>query len=98
MRALFAYISLPFLTVLTTGCVTTTPPTAVHQPMTVRPQAIAASGSNGSIFSSVQSRPLFEDRHARMVGDVLANTQAASRLLAEDPPDIDTARQSTGHP
>jgi flagellar L-ring protein precursor FlgH len=69
---------------LLTGCVTTTPPTAVHQPMTVRPQAVTATGSNGSIFNASNSRPLFEDRHARMVGDVLTiniieNTAASKK-------------------
>jgi flagellar L-ring protein precursor FlgH len=63
--------------------VTTTPATAVHQPMTARPQAVAAASSNGSIFNAAQMRPLFEDRRARMVGDVItiniAENTAASK-------------------
>lgn len=53
------------------ACVTTVPPTSVHQPMTARPQAIVVNNSNGSIFSTASSRPLFEDRRARFVGDII---------------------------
>jgi flagellar L-ring protein precursor FlgH len=54
------------------GCVTTTPATAVHQPMTARPAAqAAATPVNGAIFNAGSSRPLFEDRRARFVGDTL---------------------------
>jgi flagellar L-ring protein precursor FlgH len=54
------------------GCVTTTPPTAVHQPMTARPEPRAAiAPSSGAIFSVASARPLFEDRRARFVGDTL---------------------------
>lgn len=54
------------------GCVTTTPPTSVHQPMTVRPPEPARLAvPNGSIYQAAYSRPLFEDRRARNVGDTL---------------------------
>lgn len=54
------------------GCVTTTPPTAVHQPMTARPEPRSAiAPGNGAIFSVASARPLFEDRRARFVGDTL---------------------------
>jgi len=54
------------------ACVTTTPPTAVHQPMTIRPEAHSpAAGGNGSIYSMSNARPLFEDRRARFVGDII---------------------------
>lgn len=55
------------------GCIAATPPTAVHQPMTVRPPAVVqASIANGSIYQAAPSyRPLFEDRRARGVGDIL---------------------------
>lgn len=61
-----------FLLVSLAGCVTTTPPTAVHQPMTARPEPRPAiTPSNGTIFSIASARPLFEDRRARFVGDTL---------------------------
>jgi flagellar L-ring protein precursor FlgH len=57
--------------VLTSAC-STTPPTNVHQPMTARPamRAEPVSG-NGAIFQAGYSRPLFEDRRARFVGDTI---------------------------
>lgn len=54
------------------GCVTTTPPTAVHQPMTARPEPRAyAAPATGAIYNVASARPLFEDRRARYVGDIL---------------------------
>jgi flagellar L-ring protein precursor FlgH len=48
------------------------PDTHVHQPMSARPvlntQPIPA---NGAIYNVANSRPLFEDRRARFVGDTL---------------------------
>ncbi|MEW6513284.1 MAG: flagellar basal body L-ring protein FlgH [Pseudomonadota bacterium] len=57
---------------LLAGCVTTTPSTAIHQPMTVRPEAKPVMApANGSIYNVATSRPLFEDRRARLVGDTI---------------------------
>jgi len=70
---------------LLAGCATTTPPTALHQPMSVRPEARTATTSvNGAIFNVSSSRPLFEDRRARYVGDTLTiniveKTQASKK-------------------
>lgn len=56
---------------LLSGCVSTIPPTGVHQPMTARPEASkVAPLANGAIFQN-GARPLFEDRRARYVGDTL---------------------------
>ena len=63
---------------LLAGCATT-PPASVHQPMTARPEPRpAAALANGAIFQGAYAtsggysyRPLFEDRRARAVGDVL---------------------------
>ncbi|MFO7541411.1 MAG: flagellar basal body L-ring protein FlgH [Thiobacillus sp.] len=54
------------------GC-GTTPSSIVQQPTTARPQALAAqmASANGAIFQAAAYRPLFEDRKARQVGDVL---------------------------
>lgn len=76
---------LPILTALMlAGCVTTTPPTAVHQPMSARPEMRpTATPSNGAIYSIATARPLFEDRRARFVGDTItiniAENVAASK-------------------
>jgi flagellar L-ring protein precursor FlgH len=57
---------------LLAGCVTTTPPTSVAQPMTARPESRnAAAQQNGSIYNIASMRPLFEDRRARFIGDTI---------------------------
>lgn len=54
------------------GCVTTAPTTAIHQPMSIRSEARSgAPPSNGAIFNITSARPLFEDRRARFVGDTI---------------------------
>lgn len=64
------------------GCAVT-PSTIVQGPTTIRPQAAApVAAGNGAIFQAAAYRPLFEDRRARMVGDILTiriveNTNAA---------------------
>jgi flagellar L-ring protein FlgH len=66
------------------GC-GTTPTTIVQQPTTARPQAQPTQvASNGAIYQAAAYRPLFEDRRARHVGDVLTilineKTQAAKQ-------------------
>ena len=68
-----------------------TPPASVHQPMSARPAPPpTAVPANGAIFQTqyagqpgYRNRPLFEDRRARSVGDVLTininETTAASK-------------------
>lgn len=69
---------------LLAGCVTTTPSTAVHQPMTVRPEARGAvAPANGSIYNVATARPLFEDRRARLVGDTLTINIAEKTAAAK---------------
>jgi flagellar L-ring protein precursor FlgH len=55
------------------GCVSTTPPTSVHQPVSVRPTPRGQlAPSDGSIYHAGYSTGfLFEDRRARNVGDTL---------------------------
>ncbi|HEY9097246.1 MAG TPA: flagellar basal body L-ring protein FlgH [Thiobacillus sp.] len=49
-----------------------TPSSIVDKPTTARPEAkAAAAASNGAIYQVASYRPLFEDRRARHVGDVL---------------------------
>ncbi len=78
-------IAIAFATVVVAGCVSTVPGTAVHQPMSVRPEAKdAVVSGNGAIFNVASSRPLFEDRRARFVGDTLTiniveKTQASKK-------------------
>ena len=53
------------------GCVT--PAANVHQPMTIKPvENKMVVPANGAIFQAgVNERPLFEDRRARNIGDIL---------------------------
>lgn len=79
------------------GCMHVTPPTAVHQPMSARPEPRPqVAAPNGSIYQAAYARPLFEDRRARFVGDTLTisiveKTQASkkSSSSAEKSQDID---------
>lgn len=68
-------IFLPLLAlVLLPGCAAlySTPPTAVHQPMTATPETRAqATEATGAIYRTVAVQPLFEDRRARRVGDII---------------------------
>lgn len=58
--------------VLATSACQTVPPTNVHQPMSARPAPRPELGAaNGSIYQVGVSRPLFEDRRARYVGDTI---------------------------
>jgi len=67
-RILFLIGLLPGLA----GCVSN-PPTSVHQPMTVKPvERKVAAPADGAIFhAGANERPLFEDKRARNVGDIL---------------------------
>lgn len=59
---------------LVAGCASVypTPPTGVHQPMSVRPEARGQMPqASGAIFQAAATRPLFEDRRARHVGDLI---------------------------
>jgi flagellar L-ring protein precursor FlgH len=64
---------------------TSVPPTNVHQPMTARPEVRQiAPLANGAIYQAANSRPLFEDRRARFVGDTITvkiteNTSASKK-------------------
>ncbi|TCS39168.1 flagellar L-ring protein precursor FlgH [Paucimonas lemoignei] len=57
-----------------TGCAMT-PDTIVQGPTTARPLPPQAhQPANGSIFQAATYRPMFEDRRARFVGDILTMT------------------------
>jgi flagellar L-ring protein precursor FlgH len=67
IRAAAALLALPLA-----ACITTTPATSVHQPMSVRPPTVPVPAqANGAIYQAGYHRPLFEDRRARNIGDTL---------------------------
>ncbi len=71
MKTRFASVAVCLLSLA--GCVSTTPPTSLHQPVSVRPtprQQLAPA--DGAIYHAGYSTSfLFEDRRARNVGDTL---------------------------
>lgn len=91
---------LALISVALAGCVST-PPTGVHQPMTVRPNSNSEKiAANGSIYQANAGRPLFEDRRARYIGDILTvniveNTTATIKS-SSDASSTGTATASVG--
>jgi len=70
MKSRFRFLSVALLAGLA-GCATT-PASIVLQPTTAPAQPLAgAAPANGAIFQAAAYRPLFEDRRARTVGDLL---------------------------
>ncbi|HUO44433.1 MAG TPA: flagellar basal body L-ring protein FlgH [Burkholderiales bacterium] len=64
------------------GCATA-PSTIVHQPLTARPAPAANASANGAIYQAGNTyHPLFEDHHARYVGDTLI-IQIAEKMQAD---------------
>ena len=85
------------LLALLSGCASiySTPPTAVHQPMTARPEARTQAGpANGAIYRTAVARPLFEDRRARHVGDTIT-INLVERTTAQKSANATAARNSS---
>jgi flagellar L-ring protein precursor FlgH len=59
-----------FSALVLVGC-DSDPPTRVQLPTTVRPNPAPVAAADGSIFRANGSRPLYEDRRARFVGDTI---------------------------
>ena len=58
--------------VLALAACNTVPDSIVQRPTSTRPEPrVASTPSNGAIFQAASYRPLFEDRRARHVGDLL---------------------------
>ncbi len=82
--------------VLSSGCATV-PPTNVHQPMTARPAPrLDTMAGNGAIFRASNSRPLFEDRRARYVGDTITvNITESTSASMKSNDQLDKSNTST---
>jgi flagellar L-ring protein FlgH len=71
MRGFSAIVMVGLIATGLIGC-STVPETIVQHPTNVRPQIAApVPQANGAIFQASAYRPMFEDRRARMVGDML---------------------------
>lgn len=64
----------PLLVALLAGCSAVEPTTLLSSPTSTRPVAapVSIAPSNGAIFQVSSFRPMFEDRRARAVGDILS--------------------------
>ncbi len=64
--------AMSFTLLLTMSACAVTPSTIVKQPMTAKPSATAPEKANkGAIFNASLYHPLFEDRRARYIGDII---------------------------
>lgn len=71
MKAIKIQFGMMLMMIILAGC-STVPATNVHQPMSVRPAlSPERAATGGAIYQASYSRPLFEDRRARNIGDVL---------------------------
>lgn len=65
----------------------TVPSSIVQQPTSIKPSSVSgaamAAPANGAIFQSASYRPLFEDRRARLVGDLLTITISETTTAAK---------------
>ena len=88
-------LSLALCTLTGAGCISVTPPTSVHQPISVRPApAQPAQRTDGAIYSGGLSNGLFfEDRRARNVGDTLT-IQIVEKTDASKSSNTNTGRTS----
>lgn len=65
------FSAIVMMAVIMSGCATV-PDSITHQPTTTRPPMPAAQApTNGAIFQANAYRPMFEDRRARLVGDMI---------------------------
>jgi flagellar L-ring protein precursor FlgH len=69
----YGYVLAVAVSIFMAGCGTGVPPTRIHQPMTAKPEnRIVVVPSDGAIYhAGVNEHPLFEDKRARNVGDIL---------------------------
>jgi len=83
------------------GC-DTDPPTRVQLPTTIRPNPAPVAAADGSIYHATNSRPIFEDRRARFVGDtisvLLVEKTSANRKTKESADRNSSAAVNIGTP
>lgn len=70
---MFRMVRLVTLALLLTGCASKVPPSSIHQPTTAKPaeEKVVASMDGAIFHAGVNERPLFEDKRARNIGDIL---------------------------
>lgn len=95
MKLAIPLLSLALAGGLLAGCVTTTPPTSIAQPMSARPEPRSvAAPLNGAIYNIASMRPLFEDRRARFIGDTITINIAEKTSASKNSENKTTRSQS----
>jgi flagellar L-ring protein FlgH len=98
---IFRYALLGIGVLMLVGC-DIDPPTRVQLPTTVRPNTAPVAAADGSIYRASGSRPLFEDRRARFVGDTvtvnLVEKTSANRKTNESSNRAANAAVNVGRP
>ncbi len=86
MKGFFSIVTGALLAALA-GCASV-PDTIIQHPSSTSPQPPAAAApANGAIFQTASYRPMFEDRRARLVGDVITiaiNERTSAAKSADD--------------
>jgi flagellar L-ring protein precursor FlgH len=87
----FIYVSVFTSTLLIlSGCIAIAPSSIIDVPVSARPKVVALNNpSNGTIFQSDNFKPIFEDRRARTVGDLLT-------ILVSEKSSVDKTNASSG--
>jgi len=87
----FIPVSVFVSTLLTlSGCVAIAPSSIINVPVSAQPKVVALNNpSNGTIFQSDNFKPIFEDRQARVVGDLLT-------ILVSEKSSADKTNAATG--
>ena len=77
------------------GCASVTPTSIVDSPRTARPlttEQMQVKPTSGAIYQGGNFRPIFEDRRARQVGDVLTLVITCLLYTSPSPRDLSTSR------
>ncbi|MFM9911941.1 MAG: flagellar basal body L-ring protein FlgH [Methylophilaceae bacterium] len=86
MNSLIRFCFLLIGALVLVGC-DSDPPTRVQLPTTIRPNPAPVAVADGAIYHAANSRPIFEDRRARFVGDtitvLLVEKTSANRTTKE---------------
>lgn len=89
MKFIFVSFFVSALLILS-GCSAIAPSSIIDVPISARPKVAALNNpSNGTIFQSDNFKPIFEDRRARVVGDLLT-------ILVSEKSSVDKTNAATG--
>jgi len=89
MKFIFVSFFVSTLLILS-GCIAIAPSSIIDVPVSARPKVVALNHpGNGTIFQSDNFKPIFEDRRARVVGDLLT-------ILVSEKSSVDKTNAASG--